>query len=243
MLYHFALNARFNTVGGNLPLVNKEEMPSAATAQLSYIVSEMEELLEGIQKNDLKMIRDGAGDVIVTVDGMFHRIPVLMPFYPSLEEINLDLHDLGKEAAGRVDANSFVLKRVEAIRENLSSFTDLDFLKDDDDLKLKEFGTTLKRTLVICYKVSREYNFYINHDQRAIYDSNMSKYDVHLREAEEGYYKYKAAGVDTEIVPNEVDGITYYVIRSSRNQNDTAGRSISRGKILKSVNFHEPNLS
>ncbi len=46
----------------------------AIQAQYEMIKSELEEIAEGIEKRDLTLVRDGAGDVLVTAYGMFHRI-------------------------------------------------------------------------------------------------------------------------------------------------------------------------
>jgi hypothetical protein len=66
--------AKFNASFGNGE--GNPDQPDwvAIEAQYKMIESELEEILEGIQERSMKKIRDGAGDVLVTAYGMFHRI-------------------------------------------------------------------------------------------------------------------------------------------------------------------------
>jgi NTP pyrophosphatase (non-canonical NTP hydrolase) len=66
--------AEFNESFGNAQ-GNPEQLDWVAIeAQYKMIASELEEILEGIEKRNLKLVRDGAGDVLVTAYGMFHRV-------------------------------------------------------------------------------------------------------------------------------------------------------------------------
>ena len=240
MTHHFELNALFNQVGGNHKL--SELMAKEATAddssvekvfytllrrQVELISEEFQELIDGHNEKSADLIRDGLGDVIVTVDGLFHRLELK---YPDTSKWG----DLQSDAIQAINAAAQALGAIKLLAVNR------------DGLNVKTASSMLTQLsmgiLLSMYQVAEQYGIDLQADQKAIIASNMSKFDTDEDVAIEGVAKYAALNIKTEIVPSVIDGVTYYVIRCAEDTVDANGKKFFAGKILKSVNFCEPAL-
>lgn len=75
--------------------------------------------------------------------------------------------------------------------------------------------------------------------REAVRVSNFSKFCKTEEEAEESVEEYKRNGV--EVSYREVDGL--YVLYSTKDQDDDYGKHYNKNKILKSINYAEPNIT
>ena len=96
----------------------------------------------------------------------------------------------------------------------------------------------------LCYcttkTIAETFSLSLAFGQHLVYRSNLSKFDTDEATALLGLEKYQNLGIDVALYPATVNGITYHVIKSSRDQ--TVGdKHYPQGKFLKSVNFREPN--
>lgn len=71
--------------------------------------------------------------------------------------------------------------------------------------------------------------------------SNMSKFDLTLEDAQATQKKYSEIGVETVIGHNEEHGL--YFVLSAKDQVGTDGKEYPAKKMLKSINFKEPDLN
>jgi hypothetical protein len=155
MTSQFKTIAEFNENIGNAKGDPTNPDWSQIDSQLDIALSEVEELKAGVSDRCLKQTRDGAGDVLVTVYGLLHRLGI--------------------------DADR-----------------DLD----------------------------------------AINASNDSKFCTTIEEAVATSAKYEAIGIVTRY--NKVNG--RYAVVSAHDQCDISGGFYPAGKLLKSVNYHEPEF-
>jgi predicted peroxiredoxin len=240
MTHHFELNALFNQVGGNYKLselIAKEAAADDTTEekifyvllqhQVELISEEFQELIDGHTEKSADLIRDGLGDVIVTVDGLFHRLELKYP----------DTSKWGQLHSDAIQAINAASQSLEAIRL---------LAMDHEGVDVKTAAVMLTQLgmgiLLSMYQVAEKYGIDLHADQQAIVASNMSKFDTNEDVAIEGVAKYAQLNIKTEIVPSVIDGVTYYVIRCAEDTVDANGKKFFAGKILKSVNFREPTL-
>ncbi len=235
---HFAWNARVNNAAGNTIAKDEKGARFVFTKQLPLIVSEFRELLKGIRERNVKEVRDGVADVIVTAEGMLHRF--------GLGGYGAAIPHFGSEV-GAVKASSI-------LRDSANILTVL-MSHSHDDVRfgaLLEVGEEKWRidhmhiqpyiSLVAnMYALSGVLHLPLFDDQWAVYESNMSKFDTDLETAKQGIAKYEAAGIAVRLQENDVEGTTYFVIKSAKDQ-IVGGKDYPEGKFLKSVLFFEPKL-
>lgn len=228
---HYALNRHVNTVVGNDPIDLQDRAAVAETLsrQTKLIRDEFLELVnDGINANNATEVRDGLADIIVTADGMYHRL--------SLEHPRTHLW-------GFDDVNW--QEQILSIHDCLTSLENLgEYL---DTAPVSQLQNTIK---VLCdgilygvYALAAKWDVDLEADQEAVYQSNMSKFDLDEDTAADGIAKYAALEVKTELFPKELDGLTYYVIKCVENSTGTDGKVYRVGKFLKSVLFEEPVLT
>lgn len=237
---HLQLNQMVNNLVGNKPIrltTEREAWFQAGYRQIDLIHDETKELRAGIDDDDLQEIRDGVGDVIVTLDGLIHRLGLPEPDFEHLRHRHL----------ARLTRSAHSL--VEEIFENLNVMVcNMREVENEEDLKKTILKVVLFGAAVnvydCCYALARLYGFDLHTDQVAIYESNMSKFDTDKALALSGIEKYARLGVMVSIHPNVavVDGeqVTYYVLKSDQDQTGSDGKSYPAGKFLKSVNFKDP---
>ncbi len=237
---HLQLNQMVNNLVGNKPIrltIEREAWFKAGYRQLDLILDEAKELRDGVNADDLQEIRDGVGDVIVTLDGLIHRLGLPEPDFELLTHRHL----------ARLDRSAPSL--VEEIFEHLELMVNtMREVESEEDLKKTVLKVALFGAAIsiydCCYAIARLYGFDLHADQVAIYESNMSKFDTDKAVALTGIEKYARLGVVVSIHPNvvEVDGeqVTYYVLKSDHDQIGSDNKSYPAGKFLKSVNFKDP---
>ncbi len=229
---HYHLNATFNHVGGNLPIENTDidAIVKVLARQHDLIAEEFTEMVEkGINVRNLKEVRDGLGDVLVTVDGLYYRLGLE---YPRVELWG-DFGDFNyTDGVYGIDEGLILLKQIisgEVTQETASRLLHV----------IKVSADSIVHGV---YLLAHHWGVDLAADQRAIVASNMSKFDTDEDTAIEGITKYAELEVKSELVPNTVDGVVYHVIRCTESTKGKDGKTYSIGKILKSVNFHEPHL-
>lgn len=242
-MHHLTLNARINNIAGNRPLDRPAEVIAAAQAKV--ILSELRELIAGIRADDRTEIRDGIADVLVTVDGMIHRLDL------SNEYLSLFDTSLGESVEDELSMLDASVTTLGACQNLISLLEDYENLLESiiahpagwachntrDNQNADMFGLA-----VMAYVCARLYDVNVYDDQLEVYRSNLSKFDTMREDAEAGIAKYASMGVTLVIEESEVDGVTYYVLKSPEDQ-VVGGKDYPKGKFLKSIHFSEPNLS
>ena len=237
---HLRLNAIVNTVVGNNPIDHSADLATwikVGLKQIDLIIDEADELKAGVNvfttgsdTDRLKAfteIRDGVADVIVTLDGLVHRLALPFP---------IDL-TAGDPAPSSVLEVEFLMDRLEKIRDAIENIDGVNVLPDMlDALVAEAYAAT--------YRIAEAYKIDVAVDQVAVYESNMSKFDLDKQTALAGVEKYARLGVVVDIheIPTEENGetFTYYVLKSSYDQTGIDGKSYPGGKFLKSVHYREP---
>lgn len=226
---HYALNRHVNSVVGNDPidLMDRDALVQTLGRQTKLIRDEFQELVEdGINGASAQQIRDGLADIIVTVDGMYHRLSLEYPrtHLWGYDDINWQEQIL--------TINSCLLSL---------EMPGADYLTE---APVSQVQNTIK---VLCdgilygvYALAAIWDVDLEEDQEAVYNSNMSKFDLDELTAADGIAKYAALEVKTELFPKELDGLTYYVIKCVVDSTGTDGKAYRVGKFLKSVLFEEP---
>lgn len=236
---HLRLNVIVNTVVGNNPIDHATDLATwikAGLKQIDLIIDEANELKAGIDDftngGDLKKaaslveIRDGVADVIVTLDGLVHRLALPFP---------VDL-TAGEPAPSSMLEVEFLMDRLEKIRDAIEHIDGVNVLPDKlDALVAEAYAAT--------YRIAEAYKIDVAVDQVAVYESNMSKFDLDKQTALAGVEKYSRMGVSVAIheIPTEEDGetFTYYVLKSDQDQ-VVDGKSYPSGKFLKGLNYKDP---
>ncbi len=237
--HHYLLNKNINELVGNHQVVDPLLVNKVAEDQLKLINSEMCELISGLTKYihacmeardqsnlsvyekidaALTEIRDGCGDVIVTIDGFIHRLG--LDYHFNTESLELPPPSL-----------SVIYKQRMKVQQALSHAIEL-----SDLWKELSFDSIFSSI----HWLANILGFDIGKDQVAIYRSNMTKFDSDLETANAGVRKYNDLGVSVHLQPSVYQGLTYYIIRSSHDQVDINGKAYEANKFLKSIHFKEP---
>lgn len=235
---HLNLNVTVNTVVGNNPIDRTEDLASwikVGLKQIDLIIDEANELKVGVHDyttgSDTKRIaafveiRDGVADVIVTLDGLVHRLGLVFP------ELGTAPHRPGSAL------------EVEFLLETLNKIRDLIGMIDDVNVTGRELDALVYDAYNSVYHIADAYKIDVTVDQVAVYESNMSKFDLDKQTAMAGVEKYARMGVVVEIheIPAEEDGetFTYYVLKSAHDQ-VVDGKNFPSGKFLKGLGYKDP---
>lgn len=234
---HLAGNKIINFIAGNDPVSkidNTEESQPVFSRQLGLITEEFKELVKGFAESNVKEIRDGLADVIVTTDGMFHRMRCgYIQAGWSRETGFLDFDDTHLETV-----RNWLLK--------MSSPTYLQdaFAADANASEYRLYADAKKLSqFADIVSIMRRYSllFGINPDvdQQTVFESNLSKFDTSIEKAQLTVDKYTTMGVEVGIFPRTYGGVQYHVVKSIKDQvvNDV---SYPQGKFLKSVDYIPP---
>lgn len=259
----FQLNALVNNASGNFPRAySSSGLDQVFTSQLNIIRSEVWELLTAlktVQRHGntvehlpnterealITEIRDGIADVIVTTDGMRHRLVIphrtlTIKLSPSLQEfIGVDLDDLigqlNREHETLTSVPAFAGESLELV--HVHSLGGLEWPVHD-----------AWRFLSLCYNLAYSAAFFFDipllEDHFAVFWSNMSKFDTSLEDAKKTEKKYEDLGVAVYIeTVKALDAhhnlTTFFIVKSSKDQ-VVGGKDYPAGKFLKSINFKEP---
>lgn len=250
--HHLLLNAAVNSLVGNDPvdLVNfanfeayEEQFKLVARKQLKLIRDEFEELRDrGFRDRSVQEVRDGLGDVIVTMDGLLYRlgVPYTNVFAPALPVLDLETRkalELSGVMTFRIQDRLRTIDRALGV---LMDRTQAVFLGNITAFKAR-IGETAEIVYLQVYALAYELGVDLAADQQAIYKSNMTKFDTDTAVAAQGLRKYENMGVAAALFPKEVDGVIYHVIKSTEDR-VIGDRPFPAGKFLKSVLFKEPEL-
>jgi hypothetical protein len=236
---HYPLNALINAIASNHPQSHRRAQARAMAHQVELIRREFEETQAGYRDLDMRQIRDGLGDVIVTVDGMYHRLMLSPPTSPV--EVVVDQEATIPMFFHAIDV---LLGLVEQVAEyGLIQSRHDTFADEDIKLDLYSVRLALEGILSAVYSASAFFDIPVMADQQAIFNSNLSKFDTDLETAERTVQKYADMGVITALYPQVVSGTTYYVVKCSELTPEAKALNITVGKFLKSVNFAEPVFS
>lgn len=251
--HHFMLNSSVNFLVGNTPIrledyanfeAYYEAFKAVGEKQIKLIRDEFEELRDrGFEARNVKEVRDGLGDVIVTLDGLLYRlnIPYTNVFAPALPVLDAHVRN-GIERSG---ISPFHFQhRLRVISGALGDLLGrvVNFQSGNLHAFRQRCAEPAELIYLQVYALAYELGVDLADDQEEIFYSNMSKFDTDLETAEKGLVKYSNMGVAAALFPKEVEGITYHVIKSTEDR-VIGGRPFPAGKFLKSVNFKEPNLS
>lgn len=232
--HHYPLNVRVNQVASNNPQFTDAARARVMAHQSELIRREFNELLAGFDQSDLREIRDGLADVIVTVDGLYHRLGLQAPTVT----LNVPAPD-GSDVAGYVGAIDALLTVIEGVAARAVEQAAQEPTQAIA-LDLGAVRLALDGILASVYAISDILGISVMDDQMAVYTSNMSKFDTDKDTARRTVQKYADLGVVAAIYPATIDDTTYYVVKCSAPTPEADAQRISVGKFLKSVNFAEP---
>jgi hypothetical protein len=249
---HLPLNAKFNAVGGNPAPTQGLTLVDAITRakrQIGLVRSEYNELTdEGITPQNSTLVRDGVADVIVTIDGLYHRLGLAYPHHIHNPD-NFELipeTTIVAEVEGSLTSTYIALNAIEALVKELEIYglaeSRGEILQFPAAVIMQQINLYANVVLLCMHQIAYALHFDLLEDQRTVYASNMSKYTQDPAVAEQGVAKYAALDVPAGVFPVETDGETYYVVKCTAEGpikgND--GGDYSPGKILKGVDFHKP---
>lgn len=250
--HHLLLNSTVNNLVGNEPVeladfanfeAYEEQFKLVARKQLKLIRDEFEELRDrGFAAKDIKEVRDGLGDVIVTMDGLLYRlgIPYANVFAPALPVLDPETRTM-LETSGVVPFRiQSRLRTIERALGTLMERTQSEIAGNVAAFKA-HIGETAEIVYLQVYALAYELGVDLAADQRAIFISNMTKFDTDTEVAAQGLRKYENMGVAAALFPKNVEGVVYYVIKSTEDR-VIGDRPFPAGKFLKSVLFKEPDL-
>ncbi len=246
--HHLLLNSHINFIVSNEPVDSKEfkdfseflaKVGEVANKQHKLINDEYEELRDrGLAAQNIKEVRDGLGDIIVTTDGLLYRlgIPYTNIFAPAQPVLD-------PQSVNRGATIGNIYERLYSLEQNLRALKDRlnDSNYGNHSHHLRRIASTAEQVYVNVYALAYEMGVDIAADQRAIYASYLTKFDTDEAVAQQGLAKYEAMGVPVALFPKEVDGVVYYVIKCTEDR-VIKGRPFPAGKFLKSVLFQEPVL-
>lgn len=246
--HHLLLNSHINFIVSNEPVDSKDfkdfskfltKVKEVAAKQHKLINDEYNELRDrGLAAQNIKEVRDGLGDIIVTTDGLLYRlgIPYTNIFAPALPVLD-------PQTFNRAAAINSIHDRLYMLEQNLRALKDR--LEDSNygshPRYLASVAGTAEQVYLNVYALAYQLGVDLAADQRAIYVSNLTKFDTDEAVAQQGLAKYAAMGVAVALFPKEVDGVVYHVIKSTEDR-EVDGRPFPAGKFLKSVLFQEPVL-
>ena len=114
---------------------------------------------------------------------------------------------------------------------------------NEPDNEFNNCNTTAERdaladliVTIVGYSLMRGYD--LEQDLTAVNESNFSKFDISKNDAELTVKKYKDIGVTAEY--KKVGG--YFITLCSKNCADNNEKKYPAGKILKSINYKEPDI-
>lgn len=231
MRTHFELNSLINTIPGNNPVDLNDTAAALEVVrrQRDLIQSEFEELRDdGIKAKNITEVRDGIADVIVTVDGMYFRLGLEYPRVHLWEPQGLSVEELLRTI--EVDLTMIGEMLTTGLRDTTMGYF---------QHRLKVYCDSI---LHATYELSGKLGIDLINDQEAVFASNMTKFDTDVEVARRGVAKYAELGVKTDLFPNQIDGLTYWVIKCTEDCVDVKGKKYGAGKFLKSIFFKEPEL-
>ena len=224
---HYDDITRINQIAGNLPvpLSDASTWLSVFRRQLGLINEEFAEFENGLKEGHVGEIRDGIADTLVTTHGLISRLGLDSDFYTKFL------------TPYQVSGLTWTTSRQTA-REHLDA---LNILAQNVETPSPATVTAMAAGLALAVmEVGHQLGFDIDADMLAVYESNLSKFDTDPETLERSQTKYRIIGVETTVSENTVDGVTYLVMLSAKDQTGTDGRQYPKGKFLKSVNFREP---
>lgn len=259
MRLSFQMNAMVNNASGNFPLplnASAEQHAEACRSQLYIIRSELRELLVALRagEDSLLEIRDGVADVIVTADGLRHRLCIgaqpdvvgqaVVKFESDFAELDRSLQSFNENFHKLVGVQAIDYETLELLpTSSTCTYVDGDAISYLHGLDL------VTSCYSIAFQVAALEGIPVIEDQVAVFRSNMSKFDTDFETAQKTIEKYRNMGIAVHIEEvrsmNGLDLCTFYIVKSSKDQ-DVGGKDYPKGKFLKSINFQEPvfgNLS
>lgn len=230
--------AQINIIAGNGVTPNDKELLLKQVGLIQDEIEEGEGNLSQIQA-DPDALRDDVMDVLFTAYGLGHRMGL------SYRMMTLGAHsspgvttnlEAAMRLASQIDhsdvffvARSF-LANIKANLEQIALYieTDPDYAK-----VLVSPMVLMTFALGICL------GYPVEQDYQAVVDSNMTKFDTTVEDAELTREKYLALGVETHVLEHEVDGVTLYVTKVTETVTGTDGKLYPEGKWLKSINWED----
>lgn len=246
---HQELNSRVNSLVGNTPTAHS--LLRIIVSQSRIVKQETGELMDGIKDKNVTEIRDGLADVIVTTDGMYHRLDAVANA-PDIIKIEQTVKDILQGYPSAQSRAALVNVSVGGLADAYNVLSAAGSLTPENTPEGSELEQAWKRDVLhACdslrrnaYLLSALFGVDIAKDQYAVYQSNMSKFDTVRSMAEQAVVRYRdTVGIEVEIFPNTVDGVEYFVLKSAVDQTGTDGKDYPKGKFLKSDLFREPQFA
>ena len=235
---HFALNKHVNTVVGNLPVIGGSEELAILKQQFDIVDEEVSETLaaaDADESENLKDVRDGLGDILVTYDGLAVRLGLKVVDFDTQTDIRLE----GTAEERRTDQTvqsriHMTIGRTHAlVREVvINAQRNGSYNRQHLRMLIASVQAATEETIALIGADTME-------DQFQIFLSNMSKFDIDRGTAELGVKAYADKGVKTRIEETEVAGTRYFVIKVAEYA-EIGNKKFVPGKFLKGINFFEP---
>lgn len=207
-----------NEMVGNIPTPTRETLKH----QLNIIHSEFIELMNGVDTEDRKEIRDGVADVLFTIAGLYGRLGIDLPKYLP-------------PAQNSEPSEPFLYTQI--CMGALTILAECHFAAI-----YTAIGAVLEQALsnLLCF--AEQQQIQVEKDLQAVVDSNRTKFDRDEGSAQATQWKYQALGIDVDQREQWHDGQLYYVTYSAADQIDDKGRQMPKGKWLKGVSFIDVNF-
>lgn len=230
--FHLNLSAQHDAVAAINRMAGNYIVPTTETAlhQINKIIlPEVRETLDGLIAEDEHEIRDGVGDILFTVAGLYARLGYAFPE-------NIMVPTIVKYT--RTEA-AFTALTLQSVCEESATMIAI--------VGLEEYGRQLnghmETMLRAACRLGHMHGFPIQQDLQAVIDSNFTKFDTTEDEARQTAAKYARLGVDTVYHSATYEGRQLYVTKVEDATKGTDGKSYPAGKWVKSVNFQEPVYS
>lgn len=237
-----------NNLTGNVIPEKFWDKAYAIERQCGIILSEIAEGRQNIN-NQLSHLRrmafiDDIWDMWYTITGMFARAdinPVVTMMYAKQYP-----NDYPTELVNFANSLSTMERHISEIKQAASQLLDSEdpdhpgVIQPGDIRQLNRFAETkLASAMVELFAMVEFMGLDVHQNQQAVIDSNMSKFDTTLEDAQKSMQKYIDKGIEVEIVESVYAETTYFIIKSTKDQ-IVDFKDYPKGKYLKADKFFEP---
>lgn len=229
---HLDLTKQYDAVAAINRMAGNYIVPTTETAlhQLNKIIlPEVRETLDGLIAEDEHEIRDGVGDILFTVAGLYARLgyafpeSIIVPTHLKYTREEAALSTLTLMGVCEEAATLVAIHGLEAYGEKLNAH--------------------METMLRIACRIGHMHGYPVEQDLQAVVDSNFTKFDKTEDDAWQTKAKYSQLGVDTEYHQASYEGTKLYVTKVATAGKGSDGKNYPAGKWVKSVNFKEPVYS
>lgn len=235
-------DALINTIAGNDPLPQRfpSDWAKGVLSQLALIREEALETMSADHCGDLEEFRDGLCDLVVTANGLAHR----MGFQAVVLDPVVEQH-LQRYGMGYIDylIHTDIPRIIGEIRQ-FTAYT-------PNRTVLPILGSLQQLyawTIAVVEDLANHDGFDLMEDHATVFLSNLSKFDRDFETSQRTLAKYLEMGypaigrvVDLGEEHGDYSG-RYWVTVLAEDHVDANGMTLPKGKFLKSVNFIKPRF-